>query len=202
MAAPGAQRPAGDAGRRADGGGHHRGAGPNRWGRLFPDGARCVTCRRATSCTSGRWTVTSSKPLAGKRIHHPGIPARPVAGRAVHDIGKGRRPQRHRSRTRHADRHRLKLWPSDRSASKVVRHHLLLRTPQPARSAGPEDHRVGRRRARRRRGPAGVVARAGRGRLVGDRPRVWGDWKASLIGDLVRRCRLVMAMSRCRTRSH
>ena len=24
-------------------------------------------------------------------------------------------------------------------------------------------------------------------------PGVWGDWKASLIGDLVRRCRLVMA---------
>ena len=24
-------------------------------------------------------------------------------------------------------------------------------------------------------------------------PGVWGDWKASLIGDLVRRCRLVMS---------
>ena len=24
-------------------------------------------------------------------------------------------------------------------------------------------------------------------------PGVWGDWKASLIGDLVRRCRMVMA---------
>ena len=24
-------------------------------------------------------------------------------------------------------------------------------------------------------------------------PGVWGDWKASLVGDLVRRCRLVMA---------
>src|SRR4029079_7204254 len=90
---------------------------------------------------------------------------------------------------------RLGLWPSDvEILSKVVRHHLLL--PQTATRRDLQDPKT----------IAAVVDTLGGDLMVlellqvlaeadslATGPGVWGDWKASLIGDLVRRCRLVMA---------
>ena len=169
------------------------------WGRLFPEwgAVRDLPPRDVVHI----WTVdrhlveTVSRASAfTTRVSRPDLL---VLGALCHDIGKGRGGDHSVIGAELATQigTRLGLWPSDVDLlSKMVRYHLLLpRHRDPPRSAGPEDHRGGRRRARRRRGAAGAAARAGRGGFAGHRPGVWGDWKASLIGDLVRRCRMVMA---------
>ena len=68
VAASGGQRPVGDAGR----GSAQRWPPSRRWTERVcgagcsRSGVRCVTCRRATSCISGRWTATSLKPSRGQ----------------------------------------------------------------------------------------------------------------------------------------
>ena len=178
VAAAGAQGPAGDAGRGTDGGGHHRGARPHRAvGQALPGvgrGARPAAARCRAHLD--RRPPSRRNRLAGKRIHHPGVPAGPaVARRAVprHRQGPRRRPQRHRGRTRHADRHPARAV--------AVGHRSAVQggAPPPAaaahrdapRPAGREDHRSGGRRAGRRHRPAGAAARAGRGRFAGHRSR-------------------------------
>ena len=110
VAAPGPQGPTGDARRRPDGGGHDRGAGPDRL--VGPDvpgvgrGARPAAARRRAHLD--RRPPPRRNHFAGKRVHHPGVAAGPVgAGRAGarHRQGPRRRPQRHRRRTGHPDRH-------------------------------------------------------------------------------------------------
>lgn len=90
---------------------------------------------------------------------------------------------------------RLGLWPSDVGLlTAMVRHHLLL--PETATRRDLDD-------------PATVQAvvdalgadavllellhALAEADSLATGPGVWGDWKASLIGELVRRCRLVMA---------
>ena len=71
---------------------------------------------------------------------------------------------------------RLGLWPSDIEVlSKVVRHHLLL--PHTATRRDLQDPKTIEavvEAVEGDSGTAGTVARAGRGRLVGDRPRCVG----------------------------
>ena len=165
----------------AVGGGHHRGAGPNRpVGQAVPGvgcGARPAAARRGAHLD--RRPPPRRNRLAGKRIHHPGVAPRSAgARRAVprHRQGPGRRPQRHRRGAGHPDRHPARAVAVGHRAavqggappSAAAAHR------DPPRPAGPEDHRSGRRRARRRRGAAGVAARAGRGGLAGDGPRCVG----------------------------
>jgi [protein-PII] uridylyltransferase len=120
-----------------------------------------------------------------------------ILGALCHDIGKGRGGDHSIIGAELAVQigTRLGLWPSDVEVlSKVVRHHLLL--PHTATRRDLQD-------------PSTIAAVVDA--LDGDPvvlellqvlaeadslatgPGVWGDWKASLIGDLVRRCRLVMA---------
>ena len=120
-----------------------------------------------------------------------------VFGALCHDIGKGRGGDHSVIGAELATQisTRLGLWPSDVEVlSKVVRHHLLL--PHTATRRDLQD-------------PNSIssVVDALDGDLVllellhvlaeadslATGPGVWGDWKASLIGDLVRRCRMVMA---------
>ena len=201
VAPRGAQGSAGDAGRGPDHGGHHRGAGPHRTvgHGCSRSGARCATCRRATSSTSGPSTATSSKPSRGQAHSPPGCRARTCwcSVRCCHDIGKGRGGDHSVIGAELATQigTRLGLWPSDVDVlSTMVRYHLLL--PDTATRRDLQDPKT----------IADVVDA-----LDGDPvllellhalaeadslatgPGVWGDWKASLIGDLVRRCRLVMA---------
>ncbi|MCI4676554.1 [protein-PII] uridylyltransferase [Candidatus Mycolicibacterium alkanivorans] len=169
------------------------------WGRLFPEwgAVRDLPPRDVIHI----WTVdrhlveTVSRASAfTTRVSRPDLL---VLGALLHDIGKGRGGDHSVIGAELAVQvgTRLGLWPSDIDLlSAVVRYHLLL--PDTATRRDLQDPQT----------VADVVAA-----LNGDAvllelldalaeadslatgPGVWGDWKASLIGDLVRRCRLVMA---------
>ena len=169
------------------------------WGRLFPEwgAVRDLPPRDVVHI----WTVdrhlveTISRASAfTTRVSRPDLL---VLGALAHDIGKGRGGDHSVIGADLAIQigTRLGLWPSDVALlSKMVRYHLLL--PDTATRRDLQDPKV----------IASVVDA-----LDGDPvllellhalaeadslatgPGVWGDWKASLIGDLVRRCRLVMA---------
>ena len=178
VAPAGAQGSAGDAGRRARDRGHRRGTGSNRTvGQALSRmgcGARPAAARRRAHLDGG--PSPRRNRLAGKRIHHPGVAPRSAGARctgARHRQGPRRRPQRHRRGSGDPDRHpaghvavRRRGAVQDRALPPAAAGHR-----DPARSAGPEDHRRGGRRTRRRPGAAGAVARARRGRLAGHRPR-------------------------------
>ncbi len=200
VAAPGAQGSAGDAGRRARDGGHRRGARSNRpVGQALPEwgAVRDLPPRDVVHI----WTVdrhlveTVSRASAfTTRVSRPDLL---VLGALVHDIGKGRGGDHSVIGADLATQigTRLGLWPSDVEVlSKIVRYHLLL--PDTATRRDLQDPKT----------IAAVVDALGGDSVLlellhalaeadslATGPGVWGDWKASLIGDLVRRCRLVMA---------
>ena len=169
------------------------------WGRLFPEwgAVRDLPPRDVVHI----WTVdrhlveTVSRASAfTTRVTRPDLL---LLGALCHDIGKGRGGDHSVIGAELATQigTRLGLWPSDvETLSAIVRHHLLL--PGTATRKDLQN-------------PASIEAVVEA--LGGDPillellhtlaeadslatgPGVWGDWKASLIGDLVRRCRLVMA---------
>ncbi|MDA2893019.1 [protein-PII] uridylyltransferase [Mycolicibacterium sp. BiH015] len=169
------------------------------WGRLFPEwgAVRDLPPRDVVHI----WTVdrhlveTVSRASAfTTRVSRPDLL---LLGALVHDIGKGRGGDHSVIGAELAQQigSRLGLWPSDiKILSQVVRHHLLL--PHTATRRDLQDPDT-----------IAAVVEALDGDLVvlellhvlaeadslATGPGVWGDWKASLIGDLVRRCRLVMA---------
>lgn len=169
------------------------------WGRLFPEwGAVRDLPPRDPVHT---WTVdrhlveTVSRASAfTTRVARPDLL---VLAALLHDIGKGRGGDHSVIGAELATRvgQRLGLWPSDvRLLSDIVRNHLLLPTAATRRDL--QDPAV-----------INSVVEAVGGDLVllellhvlaeadslATGPGVWGDWKATLIGDLVRRCRAVMA---------
>ena len=168
------------------------------WGRIFPEwGAVRDLPPRDPVHT---WTVdrhlveTVSRATAfTTRVSRPDLL---VLGALLHDIGKGRGGDHSVVGAELAERvgTRLGLWPSDiRILSAIVRHHLLL--PVAATRRDLQDPAV-----------ISEVVEALGGDLVllellhalaeadslATGPGVWGDWKAALIGDLVRRCRMLM----------
>ncbi|ORB32510.1 [protein-PII] uridylyltransferase [Mycolicibacterium parafortuitum] len=169
------------------------------WGRLFPEwgAVRDLPPRDVVHI----WTVdrhlveTVSRASAfTTRVSRPDLL---LLGALVHDIGKGRGGDHSviGAELAHQIGSRLGLWPSDiKILAQVVRHHLLL--PHTATRRDLQDPDT-----------IAAVAEALDGDLVvlellhvlaeadslATGPGVWGDWKASLIGELVRRCRLVMA---------
>ncbi|OBG81337.1 [protein-PII] uridylyltransferase [Mycobacterium sp. E802] len=169
------------------------------WGRLFPEwgAVRDLPPRDVVHI----WTVdrhlaeTVSRASAfTTRVSRPDLL---LLGALCHDIGKGRGGDHSVIGAELATQigTRLGLWPSDIEVlSKMVRHHLLL--PNTATRRDLQDPKT-----------IDAVADALGGDMVllellnvlaeadslATGPGVWGDWKASLIGDLVRRCRLVMA---------
>ena len=169
------------------------------WGRLFPEwgAVRDLPPRDVVHI----WTVdrhlveTISRASAfTTRVSRPDLL---LLGALCHDIGKGRGGDHSVIGAELATQigTRLGLWPSDIDVlSKMVRYHLLL--PDTATRRDLQDPKT----------IDAVIDKLG-GDLVllellhvlaeadslATGPGVWGDWKASLIGDLVRRCRLVMA---------
>ena len=162
-----------------DGGGHHRGAGPNRpvGQAVSRSGARCATCRRATSCTSGRSTATSSKPSRGQAHSPPGCrgrtcwcsarwcttSARAAAAttassapswppRSAPGWGCGRRTSR--------------CCPRSCATTCCCPHTATRRDLQDPKTIAAVVDALGRRP-----GAAGAAARAGRGGLAGHRAR-------------------------------
>jgi [protein-PII] uridylyltransferase len=120
-----------------------------------------------------------------------------VLGALVHDIGKGRGGDHSVIGADLATQigTRLGLWPSDVALlSAVVRHHLLL--PDTATRRDLQDPKTISDTAERLGGDPVLLEllhALAEADSLATGPGVWGDWKASLIGDLVRRCRLLMA---------
>ncbi|MCM6773867.1 [protein-PII] uridylyltransferase [Nocardia sp. CDC159] len=169
------------------------------WGRLFPEwGAVRDLPPRDPMHT---WTVDrhliETVAYAGALSTRVARPDLLLLGALLHDIGKGR-PEDHSvvgAELANQIGRRLGLWPSDvHTLSAIVRHHLLLPDTATRRDlADPDTVKMV------------VDALDGDPELLellhtlaeadslATGPGVWGDWKASLIGDLVRRCRLAMA---------
>jgi [protein-PII] uridylyltransferase len=169
------------------------------WGRLFPEwgAVRDLPPRDVVHI----WTVdrhlveaVSRASAFTTRVSRPDLL---VLGALCHDIGKGRGGDHSVIGAELATQigTRLGLWPSDiEILSKMVRYHLLL--PDTATRRDLQNPKTI---------DAVVDALGGDPVLLellhtlaeadslATGPGVWGDWKASLIGDLVRRCRLVMA---------
>jgi [protein-PII] uridylyltransferase len=169
------------------------------WGRLLPEwgAVRDLPPRDAVHT----WTVdrhlmeaVACASALSTRVARPDLL---LLGALLHDIGKGRAGDHSvvgAELATHIGR-RLGLWPSDvRTLSAVVRHHLLLPDTATRRDLADPD-------------TVQLVVDALGGDIqllellhtlaeadsLATGPGVWGDWKASLIGELVRRCRLVMA---------
>ena len=169
------------------------------WGRLFPEwgAVRDLPPRDIVHI----WTVdrhlveTVSRASAfTTRVSRPDLL---VLGALAHDIGKGRGGDHSVIGADLATQigTRLGLWPSDVALlSNIVRYHLLL--PDTATRRDLQDPKIIASVVDALDGDPvllellHVLAEAD---SLATGPGVWGDWKASLIGDLVRRCRLVMA---------
>ena len=169
------------------------------WGRLFPEwgAVRDLPPRDVVHI----WTVdrhlveTVSRASAfTTRVSRPDLL---LLGALCHDIGKGRGGDHSTIGADLATQigTRLGLWPSDVEVlSKMVRFHLLL--PDTATRRDLQDPKTIATVVEALGGDSTllellhVLAEAD---SLATGPGVWGDWKASLIGDLVRRCRLVMA---------
>ncbi|GAB4584490.1 [protein-PII] uridylyltransferase [Nocardia sp. IFM 10818] len=169
------------------------------WGRLFPEWGvvRDLPPRDAMHT----WTVdrhlmeaVAQASALSTRVARPDLL---LLGALLHDIGKGRTEDHSVVGAELATSigRRLGLWPSDvRMLSAMVRHHLLLPDTATRRDlADPDTVKMV------------IDALDGDPQLLellhalaeadslATGPGVWNDWKASLIGDLVRRCRLAMA---------
>lgn len=169
------------------------------WGRLFPEwgAVRDLPPRDALHT----WTV--DRHLMETVAYATGLStrvARPdllILGALLHDIGKGRTGDHSvvgAELATHIGR-RLGLWPSDvRTLSAIVRHHLLL--PDTATRRDLDDPATVGHVVDALGGDVGLLEllhALAEADSMATGPGVWGDWKASLIGELVRRCRLVMA---------
>ena len=164
----------------------------------FRSGSTSVAVPSTTRSQVSPSTAISWRRRAGGRSGPEA--ARPdllVLGALCHDIGKGRGGDHSVIGADLATQigTRLGLWPSDvETLSTVVRYHLLLPDTatrkdlqDPATIAGVVDALDG--------DPVllELLHALAEADSLATGPGVWGDWKASLIGDLVRRCRLVMA---------
>src|SRR5690606_29662749 len=169
------------------------------WGRLLPEwGAVRDLPPRDPIHT---WTVdrhlmetVAYASALSTRVARPDLLA---LGALLHDIGKGRAGDHSvvgAELAIHIGR-RLGLWPSDvRTLSAIVRHHLLL--PDTATRRDLDDPATVQFVVDALDGDAQLLEllhTLAEADSLATGPGVWGEWKASLIGELVRRCRMVMA---------
>jgi [protein-PII] uridylyltransferase len=169
------------------------------WGRLFPEwgAVRDLPPRDVIHI----WTVDRhlAETAARARIFTTRV-ARPdllILSALLHDIGKGRDTDHSVLGAQLATQigTRLGMWPSDvEMLSKLVEHHLLL-----SKIATRHDLNDPQTIATVCEALGGdpvlldVLHALTEADALATGPGVWSDWKASLVGDLVRRCRLAMA---------
>ncbi|WP_433274836.1 [protein-PII] uridylyltransferase [Actinosynnema sp. CS-041913] len=169
------------------------------WGRLFPEwgAVRDLPPRDAAHM----WTVdrhlVQATAHAARLVTRVSRPDLLLLGALLHDIGKGRE-QDHSEvgaalTTQVAER--LGLWPQDVvTVSALVRHHLLL--PHTATRRDVEDETTVRRVVDTLGGDPVLLEllhALAEADALATGPGVWSAWKASLINDLVARCRTAMA---------
>ncbi|WP_269814832.1 MULTISPECIES: [protein-PII] uridylyltransferase [Nocardia] len=169
------------------------------WGRLLPEwgAVRDLPPRDAVHT----WTVDrhlmECVAYASALVTRVARPDLLMLGALLHDIGKGRAGDHSvvgAELATHIGR-RLGLWPSDvRTLSAIVRYHLLL--PETATRRDLADPDTVQHVVDALDGDVQLLEllhTLAEADSLATGPGVWGDWKASLIGELVRRCRLVMA---------
>ncbi|MEU4803481.1 [protein-PII] uridylyltransferase [Actinosynnema sp. NPDC023587] len=169
------------------------------WGRLFPEwsAVRDLPPRDAAHT----WTVdrhlVQTTAHAARLVTRVSRPDLLLLGALLHDIGKGRNQDHSEVGADLAARiaGRLGLWPQDViTLTALVRHHLLL--PHTATRRDVEDETTIRRVVDTVGGDAVLLEllhALAEADAVATGPGVWSDWKASLVGDLVARCRTAMA---------
>lgn len=169
------------------------------WGRLFPEwnAIRDLPPRDVVHI----WTVDRhlAETASRARVFTTRV-ARPdllVLSALLHDIGKGRGVDHSVLGARLAAEigSRLGMWPSDvEMLSKLVQHHLLL-----SKIATRQDLNDPQTIAAVCEALGGdpvlldVLHALTEADALATGPGVWSDWKASLVGDLVRRSRMAMA---------
>lgn len=168
------------------------------WGRLIPEwgAVRDLPPRDAIHT----WTVDRHlmevAAIAGTFATRVSRPDLLVLGAALHDIGKGRGGDHSVIGAELTERiaTRMGLWPSDiKILGAMVRHHLLL--PQVGTRRDLDDAATVQSVVDALDGDVVVLEllhALAEADSVGTGPGVWGEWKASLISELVRRCRMVM----------
>ncbi|MEI6699547.1 MAG: [protein-PII] uridylyltransferase [Mycobacterium sp.] len=169
------------------------------WGRLFPEwgAVRDLPPRDPIHI----WTVdrhlVETVSRASRFTTQVSRPDLLVLGALLHDIGKGRGDDHSVIGADLAVRvgNRLGLWPSDvRLLSEMVRHHLLLPSTATHRDlADPATAASVVEAIDRDPVLLELLAVLSEADSLATGPGVWGDWKAALIGDLVRRCRILLA---------
>ncbi|MFF2551884.1 [protein-PII] uridylyltransferase [Nocardia sp. NPDC058058] len=169
------------------------------WGRLFPEWGvvRDLPPRDAMHT----WTVDrhlmEAVAQAGALSTRVARPDLLLIGALLHDIGKGRTEDHSVVGAELATSigRRLGLWPSDvRTLSAMVRQHLLLPDTATRRDlADPDTVKMVVEALDGDPQLLELLAALAEADSLATGPGVWNDWKASLIGDLVRRCRLSMA---------
>ncbi|WP_299574106.1 [protein-PII] uridylyltransferase [uncultured Williamsia sp.] len=168
------------------------------WGRLLPEwGAVRDLPPRDPIHT---WTVdrhlVETASYASSMTTRVSRPDLLVLGALLHDLGKGRGSDHSIVGAELATQigNRFGLWPQDvATLSEMVRHHLLL--PVTATRRDPDDpattqfvvDTLGGDRVLLE-----LLAALAEADSLATGPGVWGDWKASLISELVRRCLRVM----------
>ncbi|WP_067699048.1 [protein-PII] uridylyltransferase [Nocardia jejuensis] len=169
------------------------------WGRLFPEWGvvRDLPPRDAMHT----WTVDrhlmEAVAQAGALSTRVSRPDLLLIGALLHDIGKGRTEDHSVVGAELATSigRRLGLWPSDvRTLSAMVRHHLLL--PDTATRRDLDDPATVKAVVEALDGDTHLLEllhALAEADSLATGPGVWNDWKSSLIGELVRRCRMSMA---------
>ena len=169
------------------------------WGRLFPEwgAVRDLPPRdRAHTWTVDRHLIETAA-YAGRLTTSVARPDLLLLAALLHDIGKGRGGDHSQLGAAVVEQvaRRLGLWPDDRRALvAAVRHHLLL--PDTATRRDLDDpatiHRV---LGTLEHDPAvlEVLHALAEADALATGPGVWSDWKAALTGELVSRCRTLLA---------
>ncbi|MFE3291950.1 [protein-PII] uridylyltransferase [Rhodococcus sp. NPDC059234] len=172
------------------------------WGRLLPEwgAVRDLPPRDAVhTWTVDRHLVETAVQASAftTRVSRPDLL---VLGALLHDIGKGRGGDHSAVGAELATQigNRLGMWPSDVALlTAMVRHHLLL--PSTATRRDLDDPATVQMVVDALDGDLvllDLLAALAEADSLATGPGVWGDWKSSLLGELVRRCRLVMAGER------
>ncbi|SER18015.1 MULTISPECIES: [protein-PII] uridylyltransferase [Lentzea] len=169
------------------------------WGRLFPEwgAVRDLPPRDAAHV----WTVdrhlVQTVAHAARLATTVSRPDLLLLGAMIHDIGKGRQQDHSEVGAALATQigERIGLWPQDvETLSAMVRHHLLL--PHTATRRDVEDEATVHRVVETLGGDAVLLEllhALAESDSIATGPGVWTDWKASLLADLVKRCRTAMA---------
>jgi [protein-PII] uridylyltransferase len=169
------------------------------WGRLFPEwgAVRDLPPRDAAHM----WTVdrhlVQTTAHAARLVTTVSRPDLLLLGALIHDIGKGRPTDHSEVGAALAIQigERIGLWPQDvETLTALVRHHLLL--PHTATRRDVEDDATVHRVVDTLGGDPVLLEllhALAEADSLATGPGAWTEWKASLISDLVRRCRTAMA---------